>query len=457
MNNLIPNESTHWQFSKGDSYYCDWRLTVTHCEGDIIFHYLGIINIVLTAIVVIIGYGLLYHRLVVLGQVVFEYRNNYLRPRAMESIILFMSLFNSVRLIQSIIIITDNVQNIFFRQFIFEFGYELGYTTLGCYLFGIVHALRESDRVIFEQWIKSPKLVDISCTLLIVAPFITNTICSLGAGISALNGNHELANHFTQALYTVWTLHCLVLSSLTLISGWRLVRILEQHIKKKEETQTVIDVSKVQLGAQKVKIIALTSSICLYLYSGVSLTYATIRYKIHTNIVWNMIFCISWNGLGLVASILIAFAVILNPKMKLTLLFSYGSSGAARSEGTGVISSKFSSTKKDKKLDNTTVVGGSTTIGSVFDTHTFEEGSDFLGYGGKKNGNHKNNNTNNNENIYTTMDVAPTLSTAIAMKFSHSHHNPLVMDEHDVELVHAYPESTKSSTQLVVDEKSYHY
>ncbi|CAO3625029.1 unnamed protein product [Cunninghamella blakesleeana] len=454
MNNLVPNESTFWRFSIGNQYYCNWRLTVTHCEGDIIFHYLGIINIVLTALLVVIGYGLLYHRLVVLKQVIFEYRNNFLRPRAMEAVVFFMSIFNTVRLIQSVVIITDTVQNIIFRQFIFEFGYELGFTTLTTYLYGVTHALRESDRAIFDQWISSPKYVDIFCTLAIVAPFFTNTISSLGAGISAYYGNYDLANIFVQVLYTVWIVHCIVIATATLVSGLRLVSILETHIKRKEEAQAAIDVSKVQLGAQKVKIIAFTSSICLYLYTGVSLTYATIRYKIHTHIVWNLIFCISWNGLGIIASILVSFAVILNPKMKFTLLFSYGSSGAQKSEGGGYMSSKFSS--KNKKSENTTACGGgSTTMGSLYDTQTFEHGSDFINFESKRldNLNNQSDTNKNHNNMYTPMDVAPTLSTAVAMKFGSSNHqNPMVMDDHDVELVHAYPESTKSST-LLVDEK----
>lgn len=138
--------------------------------------------------------------------------------------------------------------------------------------------------------------------------------------------------------------------------------------------------------------------------------------------------------------------------MKFTLLFSYGSSGAQKSEG-GIMSSKFSSSR-NKKSENTTAVGGSTTIGSVYDTQTFEHGSDFINFESKR---LDKINNQNNDNMYTAMDVAPTLSTAVAMKLSSTNHqNPLVMDDHDVELVHAYPESTKSSTQLVVDEK-FHY
>jgi hypothetical protein len=99
----------------------------------------------------------------------------------------------------------------------------------------------------------SPLFADVLCTSIIVAPYFTNTICSLGAGISAYMGLTDQANAFAQALYTVWTAHCLILSSLTLFAGYRLLNILNTHIKRKEESKANIDVSKVKLGASKVQ------------------------------------------------------------------------------------------------------------------------------------------------------------------------------------------------------------
>ncbi|CAO3625001.1 unnamed protein product [Cunninghamella blakesleeana] len=451
MDNLVPNVSTYWRFSKGDSYYCDWRLTLTYCEGDNIFHYLYIVNIVLTAIAVILGYGLLYHRLVVLNQVIFEYRDNFIRPRAMESILFFVTLFNTVRLIQITILFTDTVQNIILRQFLFEFGYELGFTTLTTYLYGITYTLKESDEVLFEQWVKSPRYVDISCTLIIVAPFITNTISSLGAGISAYYGNHQLAYIFTQVLYIIWAVHCIITATLTLVSGIRLIHILEKHIKRKKDLNSSIDLSKIELGCQKVKIIAFTSSICLYMYTGVSLTYGIVRYQIHTSLPWNLFFCISWNVLGLMATYLIAFAAVVNPKMKLTLLFGSSYQRSQDSTNGGGLSGKFS--KKGHNTNNTTLADSTMVGGSTFETTTFEYGNEF----------------SNDENKKLE-NMAPTLSTAAAMKLnnhhhSNHHHNPMMYndtDQQDVTLSYIYPQShiynndpshqtdfNESSTQLV--------
>ncbi|ORZ22491.1 hypothetical protein BCR42DRAFT_406298 [Absidia repens] len=465
MNNIPTNESTYGRPCVDGLCYCDWRLTITGCYDEDIFRYINIVIIAITSCIVLVGLGLLYHRLINLKQVVFEYRNNFVRPRAMEAILFFMVLFNILRLIHTIVLVTDTAQNIIFRQFLFEFSYEMGFTCLGVYLFGIIHALRESDRAIFDQWIYSPLFADILCTSIIVGPYLTNTICSLGAGISAHLGYTEQANGFAQALYTVWTAHCLALSSLTLFAGWRLIRILNTHITRKEESRTNIDISKVKLGASKVKIIAFTSAICLYLYAGVSITYGTIRVKIITHAPVSLLFCVAWNGLGIVASIFIAFAVILNPKMKLSLLFTSDSSGALRSHGMELDSSRKNNSggtgsKYANKHGTSTNQGNSMTatatgtyIDSTFETHTFD---DSVLYSSKirdlENAAHTDDPTRN----YTSMDAAPTLSTAIAMQYS-NRSNPLVLDDHDAELVHAYPESTKSCSHLVNEKDAHVY
>lgn len=61
----------------------------------------------------------------------------------------------------------------------------------------------------------------------------------------------------------------------------------------------------------QVKIIAFTSAICLYLYAGVAIVYGTLRLPIITHVPYSIFLCIAWNGLGIVASMLVTFAVIL--------------------------------------------------------------------------------------------------------------------------------------------------
>ncbi|KAI8343329.1 hypothetical protein BC941DRAFT_91553 [Chlamydoabsidia padenii] len=329
----------------------------------------------------------------------------------------------------------------------------------GVYLFGIIHALRESDRVIFDQWISSPRIADIICTSIIVAPYITNEPCSLAAGISAYFGKTKQANDFAQALYLVWSTHCVALSSMTLFAGWRLIRILNTHIQRKEESKANIDTSKIKLGVSKVKIIAYTSTICMILYLGVAILYGTFRVQIITHIPYSIFLCIAWNGLGILASMLVSFAVMLNPRMKLSLLFSSNSSEAIRTQefdlgttGTFITSITKVSNNMNKGYYNNNGIStitseNATPLDSIYDAQTFDSqmmhGNKFV----HKDVMYKGDSTPE----YPPVGIAPTLSTAIAMKYSNQD-NPLVLQDNDAELIHAYPESIKSCS-LLVDEK----
>jgi hypothetical protein len=91
-----------------------------------------------------------------------------------------------------------------------------------------------------------------------------------------------------------------------------------------------------------------------------------------------------------------------------------------------------------------------TGIDSAFDTHTFDNDSHDIYT--KESAMY----TDVTSRNYTSMDAAPTLSTAIAMQYS-NRSNPLVLDDNDVELTHAYPESTKSCSHLVDDKSSHGY
>lgn len=164
--------------------------------------------------------------------------------------------------------------------------------------------------------------------------------------------------------------------------------------------------------------------------------------------------------------------------MKLTLLFSYGSSHQRSQDANSTgLTGNFG--KKNSNNNNTTMVG-STTMGSTFDTSTFEYGNEFINYECKRLENIDNQYHFNNEfttittSATDTIVMAPTLSSTIAKKLNdnhHHHHNPLVYngDHHDSSIAYIYSEhhadcdpshqfvyneSTKSSTQLV---EEHHY
>lgn len=48
-----------------------------------------------------------------------------------------------VRLLHSIILVTDVLSNVTFRSFAFEFPWAFGYAALSSYVFGIAHTMSE--------------------------------------------------------------------------------------------------------------------------------------------------------------------------------------------------------------------------------------------------------------------------------------------------------------------------
>jgi hypothetical protein len=62
-------------------------------------------------------------------------------------------------------------------------------------------------------------------------PFIVNNVCSLATGILAQK-NLYVAEIFVRLLYVLWFVHCFSLACAVILSGWRLIRILNSHLQQ---------------------------------------------------------------------------------------------------------------------------------------------------------------------------------------------------------------------------------
>lgn len=167
----------------------------------------------------------------------------------------------------------------------------------------------QSSKVIYEAWIKIPKLVDSICVLIITLPFISNNICSIAAGIFAYRGNDDLAASFTSALYYLWTFYTGFLGLLILYAGIRLLRLLNHHLLQRNDGR--VDTAKIKLGALKVKIIILTGFVCLALFAVILGLYGALRPQIQEDTTYNLAIAILWTYDGVLATALIEFSVIL--------------------------------------------------------------------------------------------------------------------------------------------------
>jgi hypothetical protein len=88
------------------------------------------------------------------------------------------------------------------------------------------------------------------CTTLICLPFITNNICSIGAGVYASRGDFVTADKFTRGLYSCWVIYCFGLGTMILVAGMRLLNILSQHLKN--QTDNTRGTQKIRHGMFKV-------------------------------------------------------------------------------------------------------------------------------------------------------------------------------------------------------------
>ncbi|KAI8341918.1 hypothetical protein BC941DRAFT_466819 [Chlamydoabsidia padenii] len=312
---MQANQSFWRSCNRQKQCHCDWRLTVYDCEETEAIRWIYINNAIASAVVGAIGIGLLYYRLHYRGQHIFDTntQTGFIRPKPIESLVLFAIIFNFLRLAHSIILVTDVLSNVAFRSFAFEFPWAFGYAALSCYVFGIAHTMVDSSHVLYNAWFHDPLRIDISCSLLIILPFVSNNICSISAGFYAQQGNIEKATLYTHALYYLWTIYCGTLAFVMLYSGTRLVVLLQHHLRVQEGTQS--NVVKVKTGILKVKLVILTGFICLFVFAIIVCIYGVFRERMQSNSVCSLLIAGIWTFDGPLATLMVELALILNPHM----------------------------------------------------------------------------------------------------------------------------------------------
>ncbi|KAI8388680.1 uncharacterized protein BYT42DRAFT_560872 [Radiomyces spectabilis] len=344
-------------------YHCDWRLTTVNCVEENALRWMYSVNAAVSGVATIIAAALLYWRLYHRNQKIFDFQTGFLRPKPIESMALFGVIFNLLQTIHAIIMVTDVAPTPIFRSIFFELPWQFGFCALACYLFGVAHTLSDSSKFIYSAWIRSPIIVDTICLLVITLPFVTNNICSVAAGVFAARGNNELAERFTNALYALWTLYTVFLGILILYAGLRLLHLLNHNLLMQSNRQ--LNIGKIKTGALKVRIIMAAGCLCLWIFAIILLLYACIRLTISQNYAFNMIIAVIWRFDGTFATLVVEFAVILNPRMTASLAhLSFGSEPS----NTTVLSDSRQFTLDDDNARSKERFSGSRNPGDVKDT-----------------------------------------------------------------------------------------
>lgn len=171
----------------------------------------------------------------------------------------------------------------------------------------LIISITQSHRVIANSWLPSPRLVDFIGGTIFISPFIINNVMSLAAGILA-ESNLRLAQTFTRLLYIFWFVHCLGLSIAVFFSGYRLIRILGEHLKK-FNTSGPRYVS-VKTGIFKIRAVMTIITSCLIMFAVFLLVFGILRETIIVNVAGSITLGAIWNLLGAVTAMSVQIAIV---------------------------------------------------------------------------------------------------------------------------------------------------
>ncbi|OBZ85965.1 hypothetical protein A0J61_05998 [Choanephora cucurbitarum] len=294
--------------------HCDWRLTIRDCAESEAMTIVYGIHAGLSGMNFLIGSALLFNRVILKGHTLFDASasKGCFRPKPIDCMLLFLIIFNLLRLILSIVLLTDICPDMISRSFLYEFAWQFEYGGFAVYLIGIAQTLADSHRAIANSWLPSPRLVDIIGGTLFTAPFIINNVMSLAAGILA-ESNLHLAQLFTRLLYIMWFVHCSVLSCLVAYAGVKLVAILREHLQKFNTSGPRY--IAIQTGIFKIRAVVTIISIAVMMFAVFLLIFGILREIIVINYAGSIVLGIVWNFLGAFSSGGVIIAVLVNPKI----------------------------------------------------------------------------------------------------------------------------------------------
>ncbi|KAH8555416.1 hypothetical protein BGW37DRAFT_525484 [Umbelopsis sp. PMI_123] len=258
--------------------------------------------------------------------------------------------FNMLRMLHAIFLLTDSARSMIVRSFIFDLSWQFGFGTLAAYLIGIASAVFDSNAVVTRGWKFSQSLVTKIGVAFLVLPVITNNPFSVLIGYFAEKNNNDLADIFTRLLYTVWSCYCLALSSCVLYAGYGLIKLLDTHLRAVVDGRQ-FDIFKT--GRMKVRIIMTVAVLVLMAFFLLLVVYMSCKPLIQSSVPFNIVICIIWSFAGPIATIFIAVAFLLDPKMLKGPTFSAtGSSFGQRTDETTTIDIRASYIDSNKLHGN---------------------------------------------------------------------------------------------------------
>ncbi|KAI9306846.1 hypothetical protein BJ944DRAFT_39101 [Cunninghamella echinulata] len=330
---------------------------MTHCIETDALKVIYIIDLIWSILNTLLTSGFTFHQVVNKNQRIFDFTGKLFRPRPIESMCFFGSFFNFVRMIDVILILADVGRNGIVRSCLFDLSWIFGIGAITCYFFGIYHTLAKSSKVVYEGWLGSQFVLDLTCVVMLLFPLVT-IIPSVVSGFYADIGNIEMATRWTSATYFLWTFNDFLVGASVILAGLRLLKLLKHYLLTQGNRRE--NIAKIRLGARKVKIIILIGCSCLWGYAIFIGYYATSRYVIMQGFIPNIIITCLTLYTGPLATTSIMLALLLNDKILNGFgRISLGSSGNQNATENSELNTShkythhfFESKSQDNQLDS---------------------------------------------------------------------------------------------------------
>ncbi|KAI8138692.1 hypothetical protein BJV82DRAFT_286508 [Fennellomyces sp. T-0311] len=267
-----------------------------------------------------------------------------LRPKPIDCMVVFFILFNTLRLLTSVVLIEDIAPNNWIaRSFIFEFPWDVGLAGLTLYLIGIAQTISQSHSV--RGWLPSPVVIDIVGFSMLLVPIIIGIPLTIAAGALA-ERNLFAAEILVRVNYTAWFLWTGAFGAAVLYAALRLVSILKEHHKGSRHSQSY---AAVEAGIYKIQSMAFIFTVSLWCFALFLLLFGILRDQIMRNKVVSIILGIFWTQLAQLSTLCVQILILCNPKFKRNpALRSKSSSGGTTDETT-------SSTRPDQNFGGSTI------------------------------------------------------------------------------------------------------
>ncbi|KAI9498118.1 hypothetical protein BDB00DRAFT_801202 [Zychaea mexicana] len=294
--------------------HCDWRITLHECEESKAMWIVNVVNIAVSALSILLATGLLLHRGIVKGHTIWNPKGpgaGILRPKPVDNMLLLFIIFNALRLLTSVVLITDIAhENWIARSFLYEIPWSIGLSGITLYLIGIAQTIAQSNSA--SGWLPSTGAIDAFGLIFIIAPLVVGESFTIAAGAMATKNLH-LAETLIRINYSLWFIWTGGVGTSVMFAGIRLIRILRNHHKKFRQSKNY---EAVKAGIYKIQLTAFSYVICLYSFATVLLLYGILRNYIMENTKGSIFLGVVWSLLAGATTLLVELAVLISPSKK---------------------------------------------------------------------------------------------------------------------------------------------